>query len=114
MNPQQIMDEIKEAQNQLTRLNQKLFRYGEEKEYTEQRYRIELSKKLLELRMNKCTASIVNDVARGDETISGLKLKRGLAENKYTVCKEALNNKRLELECLRSLLTWQRVELKNT
>ncbi|KIL06877.1 hypothetical protein FDC58_12545 [Clostridium botulinum] len=114
MNPQEIMDTIRKAQEELSNLNAKLFKYGREKEYTEQQYRIELSKKLLELRLEKCTTTIINDVARGDKRISDLRLRRGLAENKYSVCQEALRNKRLELECLRSLLTWQRVELNNS
>ncbi len=46
MNPQEIMEQIKKAQRELTILNNKLFQYGQEKEYAEQKYRIELSKKL--------------------------------------------------------------------
>lgn len=114
MNPQEIMDQIKKAQRELSELNTKLFRYGQEKEYAEQQYKIQLSKKLLQLRTEKCATTIINDIAKGDERISNLRLKRGLAENKYTVCQEALRNKRLELDCLRSLLTWHRVELNNS
>lgn len=114
MNPQEIMEQIKKAQRELTILNNKLFQYGQEKEYAEQKYRIELSKKLLELRLNKCTTAIINDIARGDKGISTLRLKRGLADNKYTVCREAINNKRLEIETLRSLLKWQGVEFGNS
>ena len=66
MNPQDIMDQIKKAQRELSELNTKLFRYGQEKKYAEQQYKIQLS------------------------------------------------NKRLELDCLRSLLTWHRVELNNS
>ena len=44
MNPQDIMDQIKKAQRELSELNTKLFRYGQEKEYAEQQYKIQLSK----------------------------------------------------------------------
>lgn len=114
MNPQEIMDQIKEAKNELSTLNSKLFNAGREKEYTERAYRVALAKKLLELRAQKCTTAIINDIARGDSKISELRLKRGLAENKFNVIKDVLQNKRMELDCLRSLLTWLRVELKNS
>lgn len=114
MNPQQLMESIQETLRDLARLNNKLYQYGKERAYTEQRYRIELNKKLLELRLNKCPTSIINDVARGDKQISQLRLKRDLADNKFYVCKEAISTKKIEIESLRSLLTWQRVELSNT
>lgn len=114
MNPQQIMDEIRKAQQELSDKNEELRRFGVQKEHAKRTYRIELRKKLLELRSNKCTVAIIQDIAKGDERISFLRLQRGLAENNYTVCQEAMRNKRLELEALRSLLTWQRVELSNS
>ncbi|CAI3542927.1 MULTISPECIES: hypothetical protein [Clostridium] len=114
MNPQEIMDEIKKAKNELSKLNDNLKSFGIQKEKAEQIYRIELSKKLLKLRLDKTPSSIIQDVAKGDAYISKLRLERGLAENNYTVCQEALRIKRIELEMLRSLLTWQRVELGNS
>ena len=69
---------------------------------------------LLKLRLDKIPSNIIQDVAKGDDRISQLRLDRGLAENNYTTCQEALRNKRIELEALRSLLTWERTELKNS
>ena len=114
MNPQEIMDAIKQAQAEITKKNEELKSFGIKKEYAERTYRVELRKKLLQLRIEKCTTSIIQDVAKGDDHISYLRLQRGLADNSYNVCQEAMRNKRLELEALRSLLTWQRVELNNS
>lgn len=114
MTPQQIMDALLNAQTELTELNKKLFSFGKEREYAEQQYRIQLNKKLLQLRIEKCTSTIIQDVAKGDKYISDLRLNKGLAENKYNVCLEAIRDKRLQIETLRSLLTWQRVEYGNS
>lgn len=114
MNPQQIMEQIEKTKNELSKLNDNLKNFGIQKEKTERIYRIELRKMLLKLRIEKIPTSIIQDVAKGDERISQLRLERGLAENNYITCKEALNNKRIELEALRSLLTWERMELKNS
>ena len=114
MNPQEIMDEIHKAKMELSRLNDNLKNFGIQKEKAERNYRIELRKMLLKLRVDKIPSSIIQDVAKGDERISMLRLERGLAENNYNTCQEALRNKRLELESLRSLLTWERTELKNS
>ena len=40
-------------------------------------------------------------------------MKQGIAESNYFIALEAMQNLRLELESLRSNLTWQRVELNN-
>lgn len=114
MNPQQIMDEIHKAKMELSKLNDNLKNFGIQKEKAERVYRIELRKMLLKLRIDKIPSNIIQDVAKGDERISMLRLERGLAENNYNTCQEALRNKRLELEALRSLLTWERTELKNS
>lgn len=113
MNPQEIIDAINKAKYELSKLNDNLKNFGIQKEKAERTYKIELRKELLRLRLEKIPSNIIQDIAKGDEKISQLRLERGLAENNYIVCQEALRNKRLELECLRSLLTWQRVELNN-
>ncbi|WP_455798946.1 hypothetical protein [Clostridium butyricum] len=114
MNPQQIMDEIQKCRNDLSRLNENLKNFGIQREKTERVYRIELSKMLLKLRLEKIPSNIVQDVAKGDERISLLRMNKGLADNSFITCQEALRNKRLELETLRSLLTWERTELQSS
>ncbi len=114
MNPQQVMDALIKAQNELVRLNDNYKSFGIQKEKAERKYRIELQKKLILLRAERVPSSIIQDLAKGDEIISQFRLERGLAENNYFTCKEAMNNKRIEIESLRSILTWQRVELNNS
>lgn len=114
MNPQKVMEALLKAQCDLTKLNDNYKNFGIQKEKAERTYRMELRKKLIQLRAEKTPSSMVQDLAKGDERISQLRLERGLAENNYFTCKEAMNNKRSEIESLRSILTWQRVELVNS
>lgn len=114
MNPKEIMDKIELAKIALQKGNDGLKTLGIKKADAEKKYRVELRKELLKLRLEKYPVAIIQDLAKGNEKISQLRLERDLAENSYTVCQEAMRNTRLELETLRSLLTWQRVELKNS
>lgn len=44
MNPQEIMDAIKQAQAEITKKNEELKSFGIKKEYAERTYRVELRK----------------------------------------------------------------------
>ena len=114
MNPQEIMDQIKMNRIALTKGNDQLRTLGVKKTNAERKYKIELRKELLKLRLEKFPIAIIQDLAKGEEKISLLRLERDLAENAYIVCQEGMRNARLEQEVLRSLLTWQRVELGNS
>lgn len=108
------MEKIEIAKLALTKGNIQLKTLGVKKTDAERNYKIELRKELLKLRLEKCPVAIIQDIAKGEEKISKLRLERDLAENDYAVCQEVMRNTRLELETLRSLLTWQRVELSNS
>lgn len=114
MNPQEIIQKIEYAKLALTKGNDQLKTLGVKKADAEKNYKIELRKELLRLRLEKQPVAIIQDLAKGEERISQLRLERDLAENSYNVCQEAMRNTRLEIELLRSLLTWQRVELGNS
>ena len=50
---------------------------------------------------------------KAKKEIATLRYKRDIAASNYFTCISAIDNKRLEIEVLRSKLTWLRVELKN-
>lgn len=114
INPQSIINEFKKGQRELTKLNENYKNFGIQKETAERKYRMELRKTLINLRADKTPSSIIQDIAKGDEYISKLRYERGLAENNYNTCREAINNKRLEIETLRSILKWMGVEFNNS
>lgn len=115
MTPGEIINKIQACQQALTAGNVNLKTLGVKKAQAEHDYKVALRKEILKLRVvDKQPATLVSDLARGNEEIAKLRLERDIAEMDYSVCLEAMRNLRLELEAYRSFLTWERVELKNT
>lgn len=54
------------------------------------------------------------ELVKGNEEVAELRLQRDIAESAYYVGLEAMNNLRLEIEIIRSKLTWLRNEFKNS
>ena len=113
-NPIQIMQKLEQAIQALEQGNIQLKSLGVKKSDAERKYKISLRQELLRLRLDKHPVSIIQDLAKGNDLISQLRLERDLSENSYTVCIEAMRNTRIEIETLRSFLTWERTELKNS
>lgn len=111
MNPQIIFEELSKKENELSNLNERLTRHAIDKAKTECIYRRELRKEILLLRQQKVQVSLINDLSKGNERIANLRYKRDLAASAYYTCISAIENKRLEIEVLRSKLTWLRTEL---
>ncbi|HFE9684248.1 TPA: hypothetical protein ACGA31_002759 [Clostridium perfringens] len=114
MNPQILLELLDKKLEELSNLNDVLTNLGEAKAKAEAVYKIELRKELLKLRSEKVQVSIINDMAKGKKEIATLRYKRDIAASNYFTCISAIDNKRLEIEVLRSKLTWLRVEYKNT
>ena len=74
--------------------------WGRKKAYAEYDYRVALAKKLALLRVDGQPVTIVNDLARGDEEIAMLRLKRDLAISSYDSAQEAINNYKLQLRII--------------
>lgn len=63
-------------------------------------YRIALAKKELELRSEKYPASLVYDIARGDENVAKLKQNEINTEGVYKANQEAINSIKLQIRLL--------------
>ncbi|URZ06459.1 hypothetical protein [Clostridium felsineum] len=114
MTPGEIIEKIKAAQIALTKGNSEIKTLGIKKAETERNYKIALNKKVLVLKTEKYPATLIQDLSRGDEKVAQLRMNRDIAESAYYTAISASDNIRLEIETLRSMLTWLRVELKNT
>lgn len=103
MNPEEIINKLEYKVNELTIRNAKLKKLGIIKDRLEATYRCELRKELLQLSLN-------NTNARGNEKIAQLRLNRDLAKIRYYLMKSSIENIKFEIEVLRSILIWLRVE----
>ena len=114
MNKEGILEQLEQSKQALTKGNTQLKTLALQKAEAEKNYRIELSKEILKLRLERVPTTIIHDIAKGNEKIADLKLKRDIAESAYFTCISAIENLRLDIEVLRSKLTWLRVEFKNS
>ena len=103
MNPEEIINKLEYKVNELTIRNAKLKKLGIIKDRLEATYRCELRKELLQLSLN-------NINARGNGKIAQLRLNRDLAKIRYYLMKSSIENIKFEIEVLRSMLIWLRVE----
>ena len=98
-----IINKLEYKVNELTIRNAKLEKLRRIKDSLEATYRCELRKELLQLSLN-------NTNARGNGKIAQLRLNRDLAKIRYYLMKSSIENIKFEIEVLRSMLIWLRVE----
>ena len=103
INIEVIINKLEYKVNELTIRNAKLEKLRRIKDSLEATYRCELRKELLQLSLN-------NTNARGNEKIAQLRLNRDLAKIRYYLMKGSIENIKFEIEVLRSMLIWLRVE----
>lgn len=114
MNPQQLLDRLDRCIAALGRGNTQLKTLGLEKAKTEKEYKIRQAQEILKLKAEKYPSTLIMELVKGNEEVADLRLKRDIAESSYYVGLEAMTNLRLEIEIIRSQLTWLRTELKNS
>lgn len=114
LTPLQVIERINTCVQALTQGNINLKTLSIQKAQAEKEYRVALAKETLRLKADKYPATLIQDISRGEDNVSELRLKRDITESAYYTAISGMDNIRLELESLRSLLTWLRVEYKNS
>lgn len=105
-----IINKLEYKVNELTIRNAKLKKLGAIKDRLEATYRCELRKELLRLSLNNTKISITDDITRDNAKFSQLRLNKDLAKIRYYLMKSSIENIKFEIEVLRSILIWFRVE----
>lgn len=98
----------------LGRGNTQLKTLGLEKAKTERNYKVRQAQEILKLRADGQPVTIIQDLVKGNEEVAELRLRRDIAESSYFVALEAMNNLRLEVEILRTKISWLKCEFKNS
>ena len=82
---------------------------GRDMSEKEQKYRVALAEKILELRDGGYPATLIGDLARGDKTVAKLKFERDCAEVIYDNAREAINTYKKNIDVLREQIEreWQ-------
>lgn len=86
----QLNDELENAVD-LLRMD------GVNKAQAEHDYRVALAQKIWDLRSQGLPATLIHDLARGDEDVAMLKLKRDAAESEYWTDQESIQATKLKI-----------------
>ena len=113
-NPILIMEKLDSCVQALSKGNIEQKRLGLEKAKTERDYRVKYNQKMLQLKMEKCQATLIVALAKSDPEVAELAMKKDIAESAYFTCISAIENLRLEIEIYRTKLSWLRAELNNS
>lgn len=109
-NPEVIINKLEDKVNELTFRNKDLEKLGAIKDRLDDAYMCGLIKEFLSLSLNNKNISITGDKVRGNREIAQLRLNRDLAKMRYYSMKSSIENIKIEIEVLRSMLTWLRAE----
>jgi len=114
MNPQKIFENLDQCIMALGRGNVQQKQLGLEKAKTEKEYRIKYNQRMLQLKMEKVQATLIVALTKSDPEVAELGMKRDIAESSYYICISAIENLRLEIEILRTKISWLKTELNNS
>ena len=103
----QITQELWKANQQLKKDDEFLNKHAIDKATTEKLYRKALAKKIIELRDQKIPATLINDLAKGDEEVSEYRFARDLARVMYDVAKSSQRSAETQISSLQSILKHQ-------
>ena len=96
------MLEIDKKQQELDSKVEEIKRCGMEFAIAKRDYAIALRKEILKLRAEGYPTTIITDIARGNEEVAELRLKKDVAESIYKSCIESELVKKIELNILRT------------
>jgi hypothetical protein len=113
-NPQLIFEQLDQCRLALQKGNTELKTLGLKKAQTERDYKVRQAQEILNLKVEKYPATLIMELAKGNEEVAKLRLDRDIAESSYFVALDAINNLRSEIEILRSKLAWLKAELRNS
>jgi hypothetical protein len=111
MNPQEVFNKLDQCTLALNQGNIEQKRLGLEKAKTEREYRIKYNQRMLQLKSEKVQATLIVALTKSDPEVADLAMKRDIAESSYYTCISAIENLRLEIEILRTKISWLKAEL---
>lgn len=113
LNPQIVMEQLKELGSELAKVNQDLYDNSVLKAKAEKEYRVVLAQEILILKTQGERATLILDIAKGKESIALLKLDRDKYEALYDACKYNISSIRDRISVGQSILSFLKFEYEN-
>lgn len=110
INLEVIINKLEYKVNELALRSAEVEKLGAIKDRLEATYRCELRKELLSLSLNNTKISLTGDIERSNANIAQLRLNRDLAKMRYYSMKSSIEDIKFEIEVLKSVLTWLKVD----
>ena len=114
MNPQTIMNGLREKNQELSMKNDEFVRLNDKMAKAEMEYNIAYAEKLLTLKMGGETATLTPALAKGDKAVAKLQYAYIGSQGAFNACRERIKDLRSAIDTYRSLLTWLRTEMEMT
>lgn len=102
-----VIQQMQNTANKLRKATSEIFTLAREKAQAEERYRVELAKEITRLRYEKVQATLIPDLARGNEQIALLKFNRDIAADRYKSGVEVIRGLQSELSALQTICRYQ-------
>lgn len=105
---QDLVNELNQYRHNLNKAIEELKKRGQVKAKAERDYRVELAKEILKLRAEGIPVTIINDLARGDEKIANLKMKRDIEESLYEANMQRIYECKINIDWLEQQISAER------
>ena len=102
-----IVQELRDINKRLSNCYKEMWTKSKEYSKAEQEYKVALQKRIMELKADGMSVTLIPDLARGTEHVAELKFKRDLSEKLYDSAKEANRSLRAIASVYQSILRQQ-------
>ena len=112
MTPQQIMNGMREKNQELSMKNVEYIKFNDAMAQAEMEYNIAYAERILRLKADGEPATTAKELAKGDKHVANLRYAYIGAEGAFNACRERIKDLRSAIDTYRSLLTWMRAEME--
>lgn len=110
MNPGEVVDKLNTSMLLLQEGNIELKKLSVLMAESKRVYAIALNKEILKLRTQGVPVTIMLQIAKGDEVVAQKRFEKDIAESSYFCCRDGIENLKAEIDTLRSLLSFMKME----
>ena len=103
----EIIQEMRQVRIRMNISAKEIFELARQKAEAERAYKIALRMEILKLKSEGYPATLINDLARGEEQIAELRFQRDLATEKYKAGVESMKTTRTEASLLQTISKYQ-------
>ncbi|POD46306.1 hypothetical protein BKM15_25860 [Pseudomonas syringae pv. syringae] len=103
----EIIQEMRHTKTRLDGAIKELHKQAKNKAKTERDYKIALRMEILNLKTQGYPATLILELAKGNETIADLRLNRDIAKGLYDSARESMQSLRVEASMLQTIAKFQ-------